>query len=63
VATEGYQRRTALYHLGLALACMAAVGWAGWSGGISPVAGLLLTAGTNLLIGWEKARLLREGKS
>jgi hypothetical protein len=63
VATPGYQSRTALYHLGLALASLAALGWAGWSGGVSPAVGLALTAGTNALIAAEKWNLLRKGKA
>jgi hypothetical protein len=58
-----YQRHTALYHLGLALACLLAVAWSMWYSGISPVVSLILTAVTNALIAWEKRDLLKRGKS
>jgi hypothetical protein len=58
-----YQRHTALYHLGLAMACLIAVAWSMWYSGISPVVSLILTAITNALIAWEKQDLLKRGKS
>jgi uncharacterized membrane protein YGL010W len=58
-----YQRHTAIYHIGLAMACLIAVAWSMWYSGISPVVGLILTAVTNALIAWEKRDLLKRGKS
>jgi uncharacterized membrane protein YGL010W len=58
-----YQRHTALYHIGLAVACLIAVAWSMWYSSISPVVGLILTAVTNALIAWEKRDLLKRGKS
>jgi CHASE2 domain-containing sensor protein len=58
-----YQRHTAIYHIGLAVACLIAVAWSMWYGGISPVVSLILTAVTNALIAWEKRDLLNRGKS
>jgi CHASE2 domain-containing sensor protein len=58
-----YQRHTAIYHIGLAVACLIAVAWSMWYSGISPVVSLILTAVTNALIAWEKQDLLKRGKS
>jgi CHASE2 domain-containing sensor protein len=58
-----YQRHTAIYHLGLAVACLIAVAWSMWYSGISPVVGLVITSVTNSLIALEKIDLLKRGKS
>jgi hypothetical protein len=63
VATPGYQKRTALIHGAIAVISLVAAAWMAWAGAYTSVAGLVISAVTNGLIGWEKWDLLRRGKA
>jgi hypothetical protein len=63
VSDAPYQHRTALIHLGIAAVSLGAAAWLAWAGAYAGIVGLLLSAATNGLIGYEKWDLLRRGKA
>jgi hypothetical protein len=58
-----YQKETALVHVAIAAASLGAAACLAWAGAYAGIVGLLLSAATNGLIGWEKWDLLRRGKA
>jgi hypothetical protein len=63
VSDVRYQRETALVHVAIAAVSLGAAAWLAWAGAYAGIVGLLLSAATNGLIGWEKWDLLRRGKA